>query len=142
MLFNMQQILFSTAMQVQHLTHPGDIVFVIFSLAGVIIAIAGIIIRPNSLAPFRKTLFHNSYGNKTFILVLIGILFTDLLILLGITVNRYIFYASLAFPIVGVMYVGGRRPFKKLLNNIRLVILLLCLLCSEILTIVGLETGY
>lgn len=142
MLFNMQQILFSTAMQVQEITNPGDIVFIIFSLLGILISIIGLVLRPNSLAAYRKDLFHRSYGDKTFLMVLTGTLILDVLLLLGVLVTRYIFYASPAIPFIITIYTGARKPFRYIWNNIRLIVLQLCLLTSIILSIIEMETSY
>lgn len=66
----------------------------------------------------------------------------DVLLLLGILVNKYIFYVSLICPLVVLVYVVGRKPFKLIWNNIRLAIIQCCLLASIGLQIGILNTEY
>jgi hypothetical protein len=63
---------------------------------------------------YRKKLFHKSYGNRTFLIVLVSTLIMDLLILLSVVVNRNIFYAMFAFPLMLGIYLIARRPFKSI----------------------------
>lgn len=62
--------------------------------------------------------------------------------MLGILVNKYIFYVSLICPLVVLVYVVGRKPFKLIWNNIRLAIIQCCLLASIGLQIGILNTEY
>lgn len=119
----MQQILMATVIQFQGLYNPGVVVFIIVSLVGIVICIVGLFLRPKSLPAYREALFHKSYGNRTFLMVLLSILVLDLLLVLGVKVSHYIFYVSLAIPLVVLVYVIVRRPFKLLWNNVRLAII-------------------
>lgn len=138
----MQQILMATVIQFQGLYNPPVVIFIILSLAGILICILGLFIRPKSLTAYREALFHKSYGNRTFLIVLISILLLDLLLVLGIKVSRYIFYVSLALPLIVLIYVIVRRPFKLIWNNIRLAIIEACVLCTIALQIAILNTDY
>lgn len=47
----------------------------------------------------------------------------DLFLLLTVMVQRFIFYAMLVFPVIVIVYLIARRPFKLMGNNVRLVII-------------------
>lgn len=52
-LISMQQILFSTAMQVQS-SSPGSIVYLVVCLIAVVVCLVGLVTRPNALKAYRK----------------------------------------------------------------------------------------
>lgn len=116
------------------------VIFIILSLLGILVSIIALVVRPNSMQAYRKTLFHNSYGNKTFLMVLASTIIMDVLLLLGVIVNRYIFYVSCFCPVVILIYTIFRRPFKLIWNNIRLAIIQCCLIGTIILQIITLHT--
>ena len=117
-----------TVIQAQYVENGGIYVFVVICLIGVVVCIIALFIRPGSTPAFRSKLFHKSYGNKTFLMVLIATLILDLLMLLTVLVNRSIMYATFAPPLLGGVYVIGIRPFRLMWNNIRLFIIQLCLI--------------
>ncbi len=61
---------------------------------------------------YRKRLFHTTYGNRTFLFVLVSVLIMDILLLLSVVVNKNIFYAMFLLPVIMSVYLIGRRPFK------------------------------
>ena len=88
MLFNMQQVLIGTVLQSQYIKNGAIFIYIVLCLIGILVSIIGLFIRPHSLTAFRQKLFHKSYGNKTFLMVLISVLIMDLLILLSVLVKR------------------------------------------------------
>lgn len=142
MLFNMQEILMGTVIQSQYIENGAIYVFIVVCLIGIVVSIVGLFIRPGSTPAFREKLFHKSYGNKTFLMVLVATLVIDLLMLLAVLVNRAIFYASFACPVVVGAYVIGRRPFRLLWNNFRLFIIQLCLIAVIAMQVATFSTDY
>lgn len=98
-----------------------------------------VVIRPKSLCAYRRLLFHRSYGDRTFLLVLGTMLVMNILLLMSIKVSKGVFYVLPVFPLVVIIYTAIRRPFKLIWNNIRLIIVELCLLTCLILVIVMMQ---
>ena len=79
-------------------------------------------------------------GNKTFLFILGSFFIMDALLLIAVLVSSLVFYALLVFPIAIILYVAIQRPFKSILNTIRVIIIELCLLVVLILQIIALNT--
>lgn len=62
--------------------------YIVICLIGIVISIVGLFIRPGSMEAYRKKLFHKSYGNKTFLIVLVSVLIMDLFLLLSVLVKK------------------------------------------------------
>jgi uncharacterized membrane protein YidH (DUF202 family) len=137
----MQQVLMALVIQFQILVNPVVIVFVILCLVGILVSICALIMRPNSMEAYRKNLFHQSYGDKTFLMVLTSTLVMDGLLLCGVLINKFVFYVGVLFPGVIFMYTVSRRPFKLMWNNVRLAIIQLCIIGTIALQIVTLNTN-
>ena len=123
MLFNMQQILVSTVLQGQYIKNGAIFIYVVLCLIGIVVCIVGLFIRPRSLVAYRQKLFHKTYGNKTFLMVLVSILIMDIILILSALVRREIFYAMFLCPLVIGVYVLAVRPFRSVWNNVRLIII-------------------
>lgn len=121
-LFNMQQILVSFVLQTEQVDNAVIFIYVVVCLVAVIFTFLGIFIRPKALSAYRRNLFHRSYGHFTFPLFLITIILLDVFLLLAITVNTVVFYVTPLFPLIVMIYVAARRPFKLVWNNVRLFI--------------------
>jgi hypothetical protein len=136
----MQQVFISLLIQFEILQNPAVVIFIILCLIGILVSIGALVTRPNSMQAYRKNLFHKHYGDKTFLMVLVSTLALDGLLLMGVLINRYIFYVSCFCPVVVLMYTVCRRPFKLMWNNIRLAIIQLCILGTIILQILTMHT--
>ena len=84
----MQQVLFATVVQSQYIQNGAIFIYIVLCLIGIIVCIVGLFIRPKSLAAYRQNLFHKTYGNKTFLMVLVSILIMDLILLLSVLMKR------------------------------------------------------
>ena len=136
----MNQILIGTTLQGEDITtNPGIFAYVVLCLIFIVIAIIGVFARPKSLKTYREVLFHSSYGNRTFLFVLIGIVVMDALLLMGVLLATWIYYLTLIAPVLLIIYLIIRRPFRSHWNNARLILLLLSLLTVQILMIVALN---
>ena len=89
---------------------------------------------------YRIKPYHKHYGNKTFLFILGSFFIMDALLLIAVLVSSLVFYALLVFPIAIILYVAIQRPFKSILNTIRVIIIELCLLVVLILQIIALNT--
>lgn len=88
---------------------------------------------------YEKMLFHSSVGKRrTFLVNFIGMLLMDAFLLMAAVIAVEIYFCSLLVPITMGIYVAVRRPFRLMLNNIRLFLLHLCLLVVQILIILSL----
>lgn len=140
MFFCTQQILVSLALQVQKTTgNEAIFVFIVICLVGILAACIGVVLRPNSLKAYREALYHKSYGDRTFILYLASMLLMNLLLLMAFAVSTFVFYVIPVLPLLILILVVARRPFKLIWNNVRLAIIELCLLVSSILTIIMMQ---
>lgn len=138
----MQQVLVGTVVQTQYIKNGAIFVYIVLCLIGILVGIVGLFIRPHSLGAYRQKLFHKSYGNKTFLMVLVSILIMDLLLLLSVTVKREIFYAMFVCPLVIGVYIVAIRPFKSLWNNVRLLIIQCCIIVTLALQVVIYNTDF
>jgi hypothetical protein len=136
----MNQVLMATTLQGENPSDNGAIwVFVVISLILVVIAIFGVFVRHNSMKSYRKILFHSGSDKKiTFLLNLIGIIFMDAFLLMAAVITVEIYFCSLIVSIAIGIYVVVKKPFRMMLNNIRLFLLYLCLLTVQILIILSL----
>lgn len=64
----------------------------------------------------------------------------DALLLISILVSFYVFYALLAFPLAIILYTIIQRPYKSMLNNIRLILVEASLEVVLILQVVAYHT--
>lgn len=138
----MQQVLMATVIQSESIENGAIYIYIVLCLAGIIVSIVGLFIRPGSMEPYRKRLFHKNYGNKTFLIVLVSILVMDLILLLSVLVNKGIFYAMFVCPFVISVYLIARRPFRLMWNNIRLLIIQLCIITVVALQVATMNTDY
>ena len=83
----MNQIFVATIIQGEDITsNPGIFAYAALCIIFVIISIIAVFARPNSMTSYRKTLFHKSFGNRTFLFVLIGIILMDALLLMAVLI--------------------------------------------------------
>lgn len=106
---------------------PAIFVYISICMIGICVSIFAVTVKPKSMKTYRKFPYHKFYGNKTFIAVLLATLVMDALLLISILVSFYVFYTLLAFPLAIILYVAIQQPHKSILNNIRLIIVELCL---------------
>ena len=139
MLFCMQQIFIALCLQLESVDNAAIFILIVLCFAGIIVSIIGLIIRPKSLKAYRRQLFHRSYGDRTFLLVLGTMIAMNVFLLISINVSKFVFYVEPIFPLAVIIYTIFRRPFKLVWNNIRLVIVEACLLACLILVIVMLN---
>lgn len=122
-LISMQQILVSFVLQSENTINPAMYGYAIVCLIGVIICLVALVIRPNSVQAYRKYHFHRTYGNKTFLFVILEVLLIDCFLLLSLLINTNIFYVTLAPVVIMIAYLAIQRPFKRKGNNVRLILL-------------------
>lgn len=139
-LLSMQQIFVGTVLQTESSDNPAIYIYVVLCLISIIVCCIALIARPNSMTAYRVKPYHKHYGNKTFLFILFSFVFMDALLLIAVLVSSFVFYALLVFPVIIILYVAIQRPFKSILNTIRVIILEVCLIVVLVLQIVALNT--
>ena len=104
-------------------------------LLSIIISIVGIIISPESITSYRKELYYDK-KNYTFLFVLISTGINMGLLLGKITISIYFYYGMPLCPILMMVYLAWMRPFRSIINNVRLFYCYCSLLLVYIIEIV------
>lgn len=83
----MNQIVVATTIQGEDITsNPGIFAYAALCILFIVIAMIAVFARPKSMKSYRKVLFHNTYGDRTFLFVLIGMILMNALLLMSVLI--------------------------------------------------------
>ena len=83
----MNQICIATTIQGEDITtNPGIFAYAALCIVFIVVSIIAVFARPKSMKSYRKTLFHGTYGDRTFLFVLIGMVLMNALLLMAVLI--------------------------------------------------------